>query len=306
MACFPDLAREWNYDKNGVLTPDKIRFGSKKKVWWKCALGHEWQAVVSSRTNPSSGRGCPICYREYKTSFPEQAVFYYVKHFFDDAISGYISDGFEIDIFIPSLSFGVEYDGMAYHTGKKNGDKEERKNTYCKSKGIKLVRLKETIDNLLADSDGIIWCHYTPNNTFLNSAIKTLMSQYLLIANPEVDVTRDSIAIQEQYVCSVKDLPPAAYGCPAGLCRPFDNPAEALTVFVVLTVWEEQKAEIQMGETHSGHHHSIPCCFLLRLVRFFYIRCFSTAPKEAPLFSEMHRMGCPFAVHMRVTFSFSR
>lgn len=205
LACFPDLAREWNYDKNGVLTPDKIRFGSKKKVWWKCALGHEWQAVVSSRTNPSSGRGCPICYREYKTSFPEQAVFYYVKHFFDDAISGYISDGFEIDIFIPSLSFGVEYDGMAYHTGKKNGDKEERKNTYCKSKGIKLVRLKETIDNLLADSDGIIWCHYTPNNTFLNSAIKTLMSQYLLIANPEVDVTRDSIAIQEQYVCSVKE-----------------------------------------------------------------------------------------------------
>ena len=204
LACFPELAREWNDDKNGLFTPDKIRFGSKKKVWWKCALGHEWQAAVSSRTNLSNGRGCPICYREYKTSFPEQAVFFYVKHFFDDAISGYISDGFEIDVFVPSLSLGVEYDGMAYHTGKKNEEKEERKNNYCKSKGIKLVRLKETIDNLLVDTDDIIWCHYTPNNAFLNSSIETLLSQYLSISAPDVDVIRDSIVIQEQYVCSVK------------------------------------------------------------------------------------------------------
>ncbi|MFQ9422805.1 MAG: zinc-ribbon domain-containing protein [Christensenellaceae bacterium] len=71
MACFPNIAQEWNYDKNGTLTPDKIRFDSKKKVWWRCALGHEWQAMISSRANPTRGRGCPICYRELKTSFPE-------------------------------------------------------------------------------------------------------------------------------------------------------------------------------------------------------------------------------------------
>ena len=27
-------------------------------MWWKCAQGHEWQAVVSSR---SRGNGCPYC-----------------------------------------------------------------------------------------------------------------------------------------------------------------------------------------------------------------------------------------------------
>ena len=94
---------------------------------------------------------------------------------------------------------------MIYHTGKKNEDKEERKNIYCKSKGIKLVRLKETTDDSLVDRDDIIWCHYIPNNTFLNTLIRTLLCQCLSIAYPDVDIARDSIAIQEQYVCSVKE-----------------------------------------------------------------------------------------------------
>jgi glutaredoxin len=34
---------------------------SKQKVWWKCqARGHEWQAVVASRTGPGHN-GCPYC-----------------------------------------------------------------------------------------------------------------------------------------------------------------------------------------------------------------------------------------------------
>lgn len=31
---------------------------SNYKAWWKCSKGHEWQAVVSSR---SYGTGCPFC-----------------------------------------------------------------------------------------------------------------------------------------------------------------------------------------------------------------------------------------------------
>ena len=32
----PKLAKEWNYEKNYGLTPDKISAGSNKKIWWKC------------------------------------------------------------------------------------------------------------------------------------------------------------------------------------------------------------------------------------------------------------------------------
>lgn len=54
----PDLAKEWNYNKNGILSPDSISSGNNKKVWWICSKGHEWQSTISSR---SSGVGCPIC-----------------------------------------------------------------------------------------------------------------------------------------------------------------------------------------------------------------------------------------------------
>ena len=54
----PDLAKEWNYDKNSDLKPEHVFPNSHKKVWWKCSKGHEWQASICNR---SKGRGCPYC-----------------------------------------------------------------------------------------------------------------------------------------------------------------------------------------------------------------------------------------------------
>jgi Probable Zinc-ribbon domain len=54
----PDLAREWDVEKNGDLTPDAVTAGSHRKVWWKCGNGHEWLAEVKSRVH---GNGCPFC-----------------------------------------------------------------------------------------------------------------------------------------------------------------------------------------------------------------------------------------------------
>lgn len=52
------LSNEWNYEKNGNLTPSEVGFGSTKKVWWKCKNNHEWQATIRDR---QSGNGCPYC-----------------------------------------------------------------------------------------------------------------------------------------------------------------------------------------------------------------------------------------------------
>ena len=56
---YPELAEQWNYDRNGALTPWDVTIGSGKKVWWKCSLGHEWEAVVGDRARNNSG--CPYC-----------------------------------------------------------------------------------------------------------------------------------------------------------------------------------------------------------------------------------------------------
>lgn len=57
---YPALAAQWDTQKNGTLTPEQVTPGSHKKVWWRCGEGHEWKAVVYSRTG-NQGYGCPIC-----------------------------------------------------------------------------------------------------------------------------------------------------------------------------------------------------------------------------------------------------
>ena len=53
----PELAAEWDYEKNGDLTPALVMPGTSRMVWWKCALGHSWKAAVNSRKK----HGCPVC-----------------------------------------------------------------------------------------------------------------------------------------------------------------------------------------------------------------------------------------------------
>lgn len=56
---FPDLAEEWDAAANGALKPQDVTFGTKRKVWWRCAKGHSWRVSVQSRT--LDGTGCPVC-----------------------------------------------------------------------------------------------------------------------------------------------------------------------------------------------------------------------------------------------------
>lgn len=55
----PILASEWNNEKNSKLTPFNVLCYSNKKVWWKCNLGHEWEAKINNRSKLK--RGCPYC-----------------------------------------------------------------------------------------------------------------------------------------------------------------------------------------------------------------------------------------------------
>ncbi len=138
----PHLAKEWHPFKNGELKPENITYGNGKKVWWLCPEGHEYQATILHR---SHGTNCPVCNSGRQTSFAEQAVYFYVKKIFDDAISRYtdiFKNGMELDIYIPSRKLAIEYDGEAWHKSEKF-DREKEKYRICKEKGIKLIRLKE-------------------------------------------------------------------------------------------------------------------------------------------------------------------
>ena len=55
---FPEVAAEWDYQKNDKK-PEETFPQSNKKVYWKCSpFRHSWQAPPAQRVR---GRGCPTC-----------------------------------------------------------------------------------------------------------------------------------------------------------------------------------------------------------------------------------------------------
>lgn len=79
----------------------------------------------------------------YRNSIPEISVFYYIKKYFPDAIKLSFGDFLhvEIDIYIPSLKFGIEYDGYKWHRKRKEAD--ERKGEISARYNVNLVRIRE-------------------------------------------------------------------------------------------------------------------------------------------------------------------
>ena len=56
----PNIAKEWDYEKNENKTPDMYTVRSGSKVWWRCKEGHSWKAVIASRTGKKYVQ-CPYC-----------------------------------------------------------------------------------------------------------------------------------------------------------------------------------------------------------------------------------------------------
>ena len=193
----PSLVQEWDYEKNKDFLPTEIGKGSEKKVWWACKRGHSWNATVYSRV---AGVGCPHCAKELQSSFPEKAIYFYIKKTFPDAIANYRSDQlntFELDVFIPSLQIGVEYDGDRWH---RSVEKDLQKNALCAEMGIVLIRIREPNCPILPDNFSVC-IHRESKKTGLEKTIKGLLEKLSEICNVnfsiDVDLERDNAAILE-------------------------------------------------------------------------------------------------------------
>ncbi|SRR6266403_2486410 len=134
----PHLIKEWDITKNGTLTPLDVTKGSHIMVWWKCWREHVWKTRVNVRTE---GWNCPECSKAIRTSFPEQAIFFYMLKIFNCENRKKIGIGnIEVDIHIPEINLSIEYDGENYHKNKVEKD-------ILKSKILKeetnLLRIRE-------------------------------------------------------------------------------------------------------------------------------------------------------------------
>ena len=106
----PMVAEEWHPTKNGTLLPHMVTKGSVKKIWWLGKCGHEWQATINNRCN---GHGCPICVQKSKTSFPEQALYYYIKKLNQNSKRAAVYFCYTAALFLASKIYSVAIHSVA-------------------------------------------------------------------------------------------------------------------------------------------------------------------------------------------------
>jgi len=145
---YPELAEQWHPIKNENLTPKDVTYGNHKKVWWKCpkSKDHEWKTSISARS--FSNTGCPFCFNP--SSVPELRILSELRTIFTIVEHRVNIDGFEVDIYIPELKIGIEYDGKFWHQNKVKQDLI--KNDALKEK-MKLIRVRDKGLATLTDKD---------------------------------------------------------------------------------------------------------------------------------------------------------
>ena len=205
----PKLAEEWHYEMNNE-TPDKVFANSNMYAWWQCNKGHVWKAKINNRNN---GRGCPECAKGRNTSFPEQVLYHYVKLLFPDAVSRYKYNNIEIDVYIPSLRVGIEYDGGYYHNTEVKVGKDIKKNIVLHSDNILLVRIRENGCAIMNDNHCVIFNYtYTSDYSNLEIVVSNVLdyicdkAQIENTVDVDIDLIRNNILKELSVVHEGDDL----------------------------------------------------------------------------------------------------
>ncbi len=195
---FSYLMKEWDSKENEKekIYPNQLSYGSEIKAHWICERGHKYTKEIYRRT--INKELCPECAKELRISFPEKAVAYYISLLFNDAIENYRDKQLnqsEIDIYIPSLKVGIEYDGDNWH---KNVDKDIKKDNLCDSFGITLFRIRE--DKCVRyESNSIKYYVKKRKYDELGAAIKSVIERinelFSLDLAINIDIEKDSSSI---------------------------------------------------------------------------------------------------------------
>jgi predicted secreted protein len=140
----PEIANQWHPTLNQPITPKETTKGRTDSYWWKCnkADDHIWEASPNTRT---SGRNCPFCTLTPQSRQELTITFELIQFFKDINPKGFKTRVkgklWSIDIYIPQLKLGIEFDGSYWHKGKRQLDK--LKTIQLKEEGFAVIRIRE-------------------------------------------------------------------------------------------------------------------------------------------------------------------
>lgn len=176
----------------------KPKSGSREKQWiCQCACGRR-KTILESNLKALKSMSCGLC--SNRVSIPEKAVLFYLSAAFPNIQENYRPDfleGREIDVYIPELMLGIEYDGERWH---KELEKDIWKNEVCSSNGITLVRIREPKCIVSEElSPYIITPKPLTNGSHMTEPIKQLIDfinkKFRMELNIDVNCLRDNAEI---------------------------------------------------------------------------------------------------------------
>ena len=131
------------------------------------------------------------------TSRPEKIILFYLKAVCSDAekLSRWQSPGFELDVYIPSLSAAIEYDGVVWHRDRP--ERDEEKGRLCRNNGIRLIRIREKGLPPARQCDLSVQLAGT-EDSHLEDALRRIFS-FLALPCPDIDIARDNAKINRTY-----------------------------------------------------------------------------------------------------------
>jgi len=155
---YPEIAKEWDIDKNGELKPSEVATKSNLRVSWICQKNpnHKWDAYIYSRTCDYSG--CPDCRHKTQAELLEWLIDVFSdsdvkpqKTF--DWCRGEISNRkLPFDFYLVKLNRIIELDGSQHFEQVSNWTsfKETRKRDIYKMKlalghDIPVIRITQTM-----------------------------------------------------------------------------------------------------------------------------------------------------------------
>ncbi len=183
---YPQIIDIWDFN----LNPSPCLFSPKTKTRanFICPKNHKWESSILNVTTALDKNyiSCPKCNNH--TSFGEQAIYYYLQNI---ALNRYKYNKKEVDIFIPSLNIGIEFNGMFYH---KDTNKDLIKELYL-SNYMKMFYVLEGDDNFIKNNK--VYFNVKQYNKNLEWAIKELFK--MLNFNIKVDLKEDEKLIRKNY-----------------------------------------------------------------------------------------------------------
>jgi hypothetical protein len=152
---YPLIAKEWDFEKNYPVTPDKVSPHSSARYFWICPdCLNSYESTICHRTN-GEPRGCPVCNESNGEKrirkFLEDNNIEFIPQYKFENCRNILPLPFDFSFYINNEQILCEYQGLQHYepVNRFGGEKEFKiskkrdkiKLEYCKDNNIKLIEI---------------------------------------------------------------------------------------------------------------------------------------------------------------------